>query len=121
MLKEKFNKVCNFVSEHKKALAIGGAVIVGGTKFVVMKSKRKPPELYTIEDLMPKKIEVPVELVKYGIEDINRFTGAIEFTTGAPDYKVTVAELGSFGKNLCSISNITPESKVHMLINVAID
>ena len=67
-------------------------------------------------------MEVPEELVKYGVDAIDAYSGAIELSTASeyPEgYKVTVAELGAFGEALCKIPGIKPVNKAWLLINMA--
>lgn len=116
---KKTNKVKAFMKEHKKGIAVTvGTAVVGGVIFAV--TKHKPDVVKAVEYLKPENIEIPKELIKYGVDNIDNYTGAVELTTGyAPDYKVAVAELGRFGEALCKIPDIKPENKAFVLINIA--
>lgn len=111
-MNEKLEKVKVFVKEHKVEIACAvGAVALG----VVAKRK------LNIQEFIPKNIEVPEELVKYGVDTIDDYSGAVELMTSYadPGYKVAVEELGKFGEALCKIPDIKPENKAYVLINIA--
>lgn len=118
---KKFNKVKAFAKKHKKALTIigvSGMVIIGGAIYVMM--KRKPTQV-TITDTkptptFPKELEVPKELVKYGVDSIDDYEKSVELF--ADKYSVPVKDLGKFGEALCDIPKVEPESETWILINI---
>lgn len=117
-MNEKLEKVKVFVKEHKVEIAYAvGAVALG----VVAKRKLSIQETDISFIPKPKNIEVPEELVKYGVDTIDDYSGAVELMTSYADqgYKVAVEELGKFGEALCKIPDIKPENKAYVLINIA--
>lgn len=115
-MNKKLEKVKVFVKEHKVEIAcVVGAVALG------VVTKRKPNIKKTDISFIPKNIEVPEELVKYGVDTIDDYSGAVELMTSYADqgYKVAVEELGKFGEALCKIPDIKPENKAYILINIA--
>lgn len=125
---KKLEKVKAFVKEHKVEIACAAvAAVCGVVVFAV--SKRKPNIQKTDVSFIPKNIEVPEELVKYGVDAIYNYSGAVELMTACADtyadacantgYKVAVEELGKFGEALCKIPDIKPENKAYVLINIA--
>ena len=115
-MNEKLEKVKVFIKEHKVEIACAvGAAALG----VVAKRKLNIQE--TDISFIPKNIEVPEELVKYGVDTIDDYNGAVELMTSYadPGYKVAVEELGKFGEALCKIPDIKPENKAYVLINIA--
>lgn len=65
---------------------------------------------------LPKKLEVPKELVKYGVDSIDDYEKTVEFF--ADKYSVPVKDLGKFGEALCDIPKVEPESETWILINI---
>lgn len=121
---KKLEKVKAFVKEHKVEIACAAvAAVCGVVVFAV--TKRKPNIQKTDVSFIPKNIEVPEELVKYGVDAIYNYSGAVELMTAYADtyantgYKVAVEELGKFGEALCKIPDIKPENKAYVLINIA--
>lgn len=104
-MNEKLEKVKVFVKEHKVEIACA----VGNQETAISIIPK------------PKNIEVPEELVKYGVDRIDDYSGAVELMTSYADtgYKVAVEELGKFGEALCKIPDIKPENKAYVLINIA--
>jgi hypothetical protein len=124
---KKLEKVKAFVREHGVEIACAvGAVVCGVVVFAVTKRKLSKGVVdYTTllgdQKEVLKNIEVPEELVKYGVDAIDNYSGAVEFWTACADtgYKVAVADLGKFGEALCKIPDIKPENKACVLINIA--
>lgn len=119
-MNEKLEKVKVFVKEHKVEIACAvGAAALGVVVLAV--DKRKLNIKKTDISFIPKNIEVPEELVKYGVDTIDDYNGAVELMTSCADvgYKVAVEELGKFGEALCKIPDIKPENKAYVLINIA--
>lgn len=117
---KKFNKVKAFAKKHKKALTIigvSGMVIIGGTICVMMKRKPTQIAITDTKPKLPKKLEVPKELVKYGVDSIDDYEKTVEFF--ADKYSVPVKDLGKFGEALCDIPKVEPESETWILINIA--
>ena len=117
-MNKKLEKVKVFVKEHKVEIACAvGAAALG----VVAKRKLNIQETDISFIPKPKNIEVPEELVKYGVDTIDDYSGAVELMTSLADqgYKVAVEELGKFGEALCKIPDIKPENKAYVLINIA--
>lgn len=118
-MNKKLEKVKVFVKEHKVEIACAvGAASLG----VVAKRKLNNHEtVISVIPPKPKNIEVPEELVKYGVDMIDDYSGAVELMTSYDDtgYKVAVEELGKFGEALCKIPDIKPENKAYVLINIA--
>lgn len=116
-MNKKLEKVKVFVKEHKVEIACAvGAAALG----VVAKHKLNNQETAISIIPKPKNIEVPEELVKYGVDRIDDYSGAVELMTSYADtgYKVAVEELGKFGEALCKIPDIKPENKAYVLINI---
>lgn len=116
-MNKKLEKVKVFVKEHKVEIACAvGAAALG----VVAKHKLNNQETAISIIPKPKNIEVPEELVKYGVDRIDNYSGAVELMTSYADqgYKVAVEELGKFGEALCKIPDIKPENKAYVLINI---
>lgn len=125
---KKLEKVKAFVKEHKVEIACAvGAAVCGVVVFAVTKRKLSTKEVVDYIGLLGEKkevlnnIEVPEELVKYGVDAIDNYSGAVELVTACADtgYKVAVEELGKFGEALCKIPDIKPENKAFVLINIA--
>lgn len=124
---KKLEKVKAFVKEHKEEIACAvGAAALGVVMFAVTKRKLSKEVVDYITLLGDKKevlknIEVPEELVKYGVDTIDNYSGAVELMTDCANtgYKVAVEELGKFGEALCKIPDIKPENKAYVLINIA--
>lgn len=124
---KKLEKVKAFVKEHKVEIACAvGAAALGVVVLAVAKRKLSKGVVDYITLLGDKKevlknIEVPEELVKYGVDTIDNYSGAVELMTAYADtgYKVAVEELGKFGEALCKIPDIKPENKAYVLINIA--
>lgn len=119
-MNEKLEKVKVFVKEHKVKIACAvGEAALGVVVLAV--AKRKLNIKKTDISFIPKNIEVPEELVKYGVDTIDDYNGAVELMTSYADagYKVAVEELGKFGEALCKIPDIKPENKAYVLINIA--
>lgn len=119
---KKLEKVKAFVKEHKVEIACTvGAAVLGVVVFAV--TKRKPNIQKTDVSFIPipKNIEVPEELVKYGVKAVDVYSGAVELHTAYADsgYKVAVAELGKFGEALCKIPDIKQENKAYVFVNIA--
>lgn len=117
---KKLEKVKAFVKEHKVEIACAvGAAVCGVVVFAV--TKRKLNIQKTDVSFIPKNIEVPEELVKYGVEAVDVYDGAVDLHTAYadPEYKVAVAELGKLGEALCKIPDIKPESLAFLHINIA--
>lgn len=117
---KKLEKVKAFVKEHKVEIARAvGAAVCGVVVFAV--TKRKPNIQKTDVLFIPKNIEVPEELVKYGVEAIDVYDGAVDLHTAyaEPGYKVAVAELGKLGEALCKIPDIKSENLAFLHINIA--
>lgn len=115
-MNEKLEKVKVFVKEHKVKIGEAALGVV-----VLAVAKRKLNIKKTGISFIPKNIEVPEELVKYGVNRIDSYSGAVELMTSYADqgYKVAVEELGKFGEALCKIPDIKPENKAYVLINIA--
>lgn len=124
---KKLEKVKAFVTEHKVEIACTvGAAALGVVVLAVTKRKLSRTVVDYVELLGEKKevlknIEVPEELIKYGVDTIDNYSDAVELMTAFADtgYKVAVAELGKFGEALCKIPDIKPENKAYVLINIA--
>lgn len=120
-MNKKLEKVKVFVKEHKVEIAYAvGAAALG------VVAKRKLSKVDYVTPLVDEKeilnnIEVPEELVKYGVDTIDNYGGAVELMTSYANtgYKVAVEELGKFGEALCKIPDIKPENKAYVLINIA--
>lgn len=121
-MNEKLEKVKVFVKEHKVeiayAIAIGAGLVALGERKL---SKVDHATLLVDEKEILNNIEVPEELVKYGVDTIDNYSGAVELMTSYANqgYKVAVEELGKFGEALCKIPDIKPENKAYVLINIA--
>lgn len=117
-MNEKLEKVKVFVKEHKVEIACAvGAAALG----VVAKRKLSKGIVdYATPLDYQDNIEVPEELIKYGVNTIDNYSGAVELMTSYADqgYKVAVEELGKFGEALCKIPDIKPENKAYVLINI---
>ena len=117
-MNEKLEKVKVFIKEHKVEIACTvGAAALG----VVAKRKLSKGIVDYATPLVDRNnIEVPEELVKYGVDTIDNYSGAVELMTSYADqgYKVAVEELGKFGEALCKIPDIKPENKAYVLINI---
>lgn len=120
-MNKKLEKVKVFIKEHK--VEIAETLIAAAALGVVAKRKLNIQEtdISFIPKIIPKNIEVPEELVKYGVDTIDDYSGAVELMTSYADtgYKVPVEELGKFGEALCKIPDIKPENKAYVLINIA--
>lgn len=120
-MNKKLEKVKVFIKEHK--VEIAETLIAAAALGVVAKRKLNIQEtdISFIPKIIPKNIEVPEELVKYGVDTIDDYSGAVELMTSYADtgYKVAVEELGKFGEALCKIPDIKPENKAYVLINIA--
>lgn len=116
-MNEKLEKVKVFVKEHKVEIACA----VGAAALGVVTKRKLSKVNYIIPLVDHDNIEVPEELVKYGVDRIDNYSGAVELMTSYADqgYKVAVEELGKFGEALCKIPDIKPENKVYVLINIA--
>lgn len=115
---KKLEKVKAFVKEHKVEIACAvGAAVVGGIIFAVAKRKLLVVKKSTEKYLAPEHCKVPEELLKYGVDAVDIYKGAVELM--ADNYDVAVAELGKFGEALCKIPDIKPENKAFVLINIA--
>jgi len=121
-MNKKLEKVKVFVKEHKVEIAYAVGVAALG---VVAKRKLSKVDYATLLDdqkeILYNNIEVPEELVKYGVDKIDNYSGAVELMTSYANqgYKVAVEELGKFGEALCKIPDIKPENKAYVLINIA--
>lgn len=114
-MKKSLKKVKNFVEKHHKIIThvAAGSVVVGSALLLCAISKKKTPNI--VECLTPENIPVPKELgEKFGVNCIEEYTGAIELIS---EYKAVTADLGEFGKALCEIPSITPNSEVFILVN----
>lgn len=116
-MNEKLEKVKVFVKEHKVEIACA----VGAAALGVVAKRKLSKVNYIIPLVDHDNIEVPEELVKYGVDRIDNYSGAVELMTSYADqgYKVAVEELGKFGEALCKIPDIKPENKAYVLINIA--
>lgn len=125
-MNKKLEKVKVFVKEHKVDIAwVVGAAAVGAAAFVVVAKRRGEVIHNTLLDdqkeILKNNIEVPKELIKYGVDMIDDYSDTVELMTAYSDtgYKVAVEELGKFGEALCKIPDIKPENKAYVLINIA--
>lgn len=116
-MNKKLEKVKVFVKEHKVEIACA----VGAAALGVVAKRKLSKVNYIIPLVEHDNIEVPEELVKYGVDRIDNYSGAVELMTSYTDqgYKVAVEELGKFGEALCKIPDIKPENKAYVLINIA--
>lgn len=116
-MNKKLEKVKVFVKEHKVEIACA----VGAAALGVVAKRKLSKVNYIIPLVEHDNIEVPEELVKYGVDSIDNYSGAVELMTSYADqgYKVAVEELGKFGEALCKIPDIKPENKAYVLINIA--
>lgn len=116
-MNKKLEKVKVFVKEHKVEIACA----VGAAALGVVAKRKLSKVNYIIPLVDHDNIEVPEELVKYGVDTIYDYSGAVELMTSYADqgYKVAVEELGKFGEALCKIPDIKPENKAYVLINIA--
>lgn len=116
-MNKKLEKVKVFVKEHKVEIACA----VGAAALGVVAKRKLSKVNYIIPLVEHDNIEVPEELVKYGVDTIDDYNGAVELMTSYADagYKVAVEELGKFGEALCKIPDIKPENKAYVLINIA--
>lgn len=116
-MNKKLEKVKVFVKEHKVEIACA----VGAAALGVVAKRKLSKVNYIIPLVEHDNIEVPEELVKYGVDRIDNYSGAVELMTSYADqgYKVAVEELGKFGEALCKIPDIKPENKAYVLINIA--
>lgn len=116
---KKANKVKTFVKKHKVLVGTTGVAIVGGVIFAVTKHK---PNITSkiVDSVSHEHTDVPEELVKFGVDTIDNYSGCVELMTNfAPDYKVAIDDLGRFGEALCKIPEVKPENKAYVLINIA--
>ena len=111
---KKIEKLKAFVKENKVAV---GAAVYGVIVFAL--TKHKPDAKKVVDYIKPESLEVPKELVKYGVNTVYNYSGAVELVTAHAD--VAVAELGKIGEALCKIPEIKPENKAYVLINIAKD
>lgn len=116
-MNEKLEKVKVFVKGHKVEIACA----VGAAALGVVAKRKLSKVNHVIRLVDHDNIEVPEELVKYGVDTIYDYNGAVELMTSYADagYKVAVEELGKFGEALCKIPDIKPENKAYVLINIA--
>lgn len=118
-------KIKEFAKKHKTAICTTGTIIVGGVILYALyasKGKLKTTKIPIahVKDVVPIKTSAPEALVKFGVNDVDVYTGAIECMTAfSPHYSVAVGDLGKFGEALCEVPGITPDSLAFALINVA--
>lgn len=114
--------IVSFVKKHKVAVGIG-TVAVCGTVLYLTKGRintTKIPICRVKDALAPSKLDAPEALAKFGVSQVDEYTGAFECMTAfSPNYSVSVGDLGAFGEALCELNGITADSKAFALINIA--
>lgn len=112
MLKEKMNKVKNFVVDHKKGIAIGVGVVVGGA--VIYKIVKHLPKNDLVTDIdwtdMTGEI-VDLEIPKLEVGTIDELWKD-QWGKSLILNDVTVGDMGKLGEELLKIDGITKETVV---------
>lgn len=112
MLKEKFEKVKNFVVDHKKEIAIGVGVVVGGV--VIYKIVKHLPKNDLVTDInwndMTEEI-VDLEIPKLEVGTIDELWKD-QWGKSLILNDVTVGDMGKLGEELLKIDGITKETVV---------
>ena len=112
MLKEKFEKVKNFVVDHKKEIAIGVGVVVGGV--VIYKIVKHLPKNDLVTDInwtdMTEEI-VDLEIPKLEVGTINELWSD-QWGKSLILNDFTVGDMGKIGEELLKIDGITKETVV---------
>lgn len=107
--------IISFVKKHKVAVGIGTAAVCG-TVLYLTKGRINTTKI----PLAPSKLDAPEALAKFGVSQVDEYTGAFECMTAfSPNYSVSVGDLGTFGEALCELNGITADNKVFALINIA--
>ena len=117
------NNIVSFVKRHKVAVGIIGTAVAGGVVLYLAKGRidtTKVPIRRVKDIAKPNKLDAPEALAKFGIGQVDEYTGAFECMTAfSPNYSLSVGDLGALGEALCELNGITADSKAFALINIA--
>ena len=112
MLKEKMTKVKNFVVDHKKEIAIGVGVIVGGV--VVYKIVKHIPKADLVTDVdwsgMTEEI-VDLEIPKLEVGTIDELWSD-QWGKSLILNDITVGDMGKIGEEFLKIDGVTKDTVV---------
>ena len=112
MLKEKMTKVKDFVLDHKKEIAIGVGVIVGG--IVVYKIVKHVPKADIVTDVnwsdMTEEI-VDLEIPKLEVGTIDELW-ADQWGKSLILNDITVGDMGKIGEEFLKIDGVTKDTVV---------
>ena len=115
MLKEKIEQVKVFVADHKKEIAIGLCVAVGGT--VLYKVVKVKPKIENVTGTMFCNVDKYLEIPKLDV-------GTITELWEEDGYKnlflndITVADMGKIGEELLKIDGVTNKTCVTAVVGL---
>lgn len=111
-MKEKNNKLVEFIKTHKKAVIAAGAVMAGGVMFILA---RRNAKLEGLGDLPIPELETGKILMLWRewADKKNRVK-----CVNAVGHELTVADMGRFGAELTKIEGIEPTNPVDFVITI---